>query len=150
MGRMAWAVALLILTGGGTALAAAGAPDSQTAPAPYIGNKGSRKIHRSSCVWGQKVSPGKRIYFTSYDEAKAAGYVPCHTCRPDLPDAAATALLVPPSLKDTDICASTTKPFFHRGSCQWAKKITAEHLIIYKSREEALAAGKSPCQVCKP
>jgi len=52
---------------------------------PFIGNKGSRKIHRASCEWGQKISPGKRVYFNSYEEAKTAGYTPCRTCKPDQP-----------------------------------------------------------------
>ena len=143
--------ALLILAlGADTAMAAMGAPPSRSSIAPFIGNKGNRKVHRTSCIWGQKISPGKTIYFNSYQEAKDAGYIPCKTCRPELSEAAATALSAPPQIMDTDICASRTKQFFHRGSCPWAHKITAEHLIKYKTREEAIADGKLPCQVCKP
>ncbi|MCX6355060.1 MAG: hypothetical protein NTZ78_09190 [Candidatus Aureabacteria bacterium] len=57
----------------------------------FIGNKGSRKVHRASCEWGQKISPGKRIYFNSYEEAKAAGYIPCRTCKPDQPASSSPA-----------------------------------------------------------
>lgn len=39
---------------------------------------------------------------------------------------------------------------FHYPSCQWAKKIHQENLIIFESRKEALDAGYVPCKVCKP
>lgn len=129
-------------------LASAAGPGAQPPPAPFIGNKGSRKIHRSECVWGQKISPGKRKFFMDYREAVAEGYVPCSGCKPEL--AAGLPEPTHPPIRDTDIVASTMKMFFHRGSCEWAHKISGAHLVIYRTREEAIAAGKSPCQVCKP
>ncbi|MEI6634795.1 MAG: hypothetical protein WCP22_13405 [Chlamydiota bacterium] len=129
-------------------LASAAPPDSQPAPEPFIGNKGSRKIHRSDCVWGKKISPGKRKYFKTYQEAIAEGYVPCGTCKPEF--AAGLPEPTHPPIRDADIIASTLKGFFHRGSCEWAHKISAEHLMKFKTREEAIAAGKTPCPICKP
>ncbi|MCX6357166.1 MAG: hypothetical protein NT045_04705 [Candidatus Aureabacteria bacterium] len=123
---------------------AAQSPSPVPAGRAFIGNKGSRKIHRADCTWGQKISPGKRIYFSTYEEAKAAGYVPCRTCNPDLPPK------TPVPLGDNDYCASRTGNFFHKGKCDWARKISQEHLVVYKSREEAIAAGKTPCTICNP
>lgn len=129
-------------------LASAAPPGAQPAPEPFVGNKGSRKIHRSDCVWGMKISPGKRKFFRTYREAIAEGYIPCSTCKPEL--TAGIPVPTHPPIADTDICASTLKQFFHRGNCQWAHEISAAHLVKYATREQALAEGKTPCQVCKP
>jgi hypothetical protein len=129
-------------------LASAASPDSQPSPEPFIGNKGSRKIHKSDCVWGKKISPGKRKYFKTYQEAIAEGYFPCSTCRPDV--AAGLPAPTRPPVGDAEIIGSTVKGVFHRGSCEWAQKISAEHLVRFKTREEAVAAGKHSCPICKP
>ena len=44
----------------------------------YIGNKNSKKLHTPDC----KSLPGEnnRVEFTSYEDAIAAGYVPCSSC----------------------------------------------------------------------
>jgi hypothetical protein len=39
---------------------------------------------------------------------------------------------------------------FHRSDCRLARNIAAGNLIGYKSREEAVQAGKRPCKVCQP
>jgi micrococcal nuclease len=39
---------------------------------------------------------------------------------------------------------------FHRSDCAWAKGIDPSALVNYKTREEATAAGKKPCRICKP
>jgi hypothetical protein len=64
----------------------AGITAAPVAAGPFIGNKGSKKVHRADCIWGQKTSPGKKKEFATYAEAVKAGYVPCRTCRPDLPE----------------------------------------------------------------
>jgi len=46
--------------------------------------------------------------------------------------------------------ASKNSKVFHKPSCRSAARIKAENLVTYNSREEALAAGKSPCKQCKP
>lgn len=49
-------------------------PQGQT----YIGNKNSKKLHIPSCSSLPKEE--NRVYFDSYDEAIAEGYVPCSKC----------------------------------------------------------------------
>lgn len=129
-------------------LASAAGPGAHPPPAPFVGNKGSRKVHRSDCEWGKKISPGKRKYFKTYQKAAAQGYVPCSICKPNL----AAGLPDPsrPVVRDTDFVSSTRKSIFHRGGCDWVRKIGAEHLVIYRTREEAIADGKSPCRACNP
>lgn len=46
--------------------------------------------------------------------------------------------------------ASKKTDSFHKPSCEWAQKIKDKNLITYKSRESAIADGKSPCGVCNP
>jgi micrococcal nuclease len=46
--------------------------------------------------------------------------------------------------------ASKNRPTFHKPDCRWAKKISPENLVDYKTREDAINAGKKPCQQCKP
>jgi hypothetical protein len=46
--------------------------------------------------------------------------------------------------------ASNSSTVFHRPECRWAQNISKENLVTYKSREEAIKAGKRPCKTCNP
>jgi len=46
--------------------------------------------------------------------------------------------------------ASNNSNIFHKPECRWAQNISKENLITYKSREEAIKAGKRPCKTCNP
>ncbi len=46
--------------------------------------------------------------------------------------------------------ASKKSEVFHRSDCKWAKKISSNNLMGFKSREQALNSGRRPCKVCKP
>lgn len=46
--------------------------------------------------------------------------------------------------------ASKNSNVFHSPDCSSAKRIKPENLIGYKSRNEAINAGKRPCKRCKP
>jgi hypothetical protein len=46
--------------------------------------------------------------------------------------------------------ASKNSEVFHTPICRSAKRISPENLVGYNSREEAIAAGKKPCKLCKP
>lgn len=39
---------------------------------------------------------------------------------------------------------------YHLTSCQWAQKIAAHNLVIFKNKAEAAGKGYVPCKVCKP
>jgi hypothetical protein len=45
---------------------------------------------------------------------------------------------------------SKTSDVFHKPDCRWAQKISADNLVKYESRNEAIEAGKRPCKWCKP
>lgn len=47
-------------------------------------------------------------------------------------------------------CGSAKSDKFHRGKCEWAKKISPANLVWFASRQEAVAKGYRPCAVCKP
>lgn len=46
--------------------------------------------------------------------------------------------------------ASKASGVFHRADCRWAKNISDENLVSFKSRNEAANSGKRPCKTCKP
>jgi hypothetical protein len=46
--------------------------------------------------------------------------------------------------------SSSNSNVFHKPRCRWAQNISKENLVIYKSREEAIKAGKRPCKTCNP
>jgi len=46
--------------------------------------------------------------------------------------------------------ASKSASVFHRPDCRWARNISTDNLLRYKTREEAMQAGKRPCKSCKP
>ena len=50
--------------------------------AAYIGNSNSKKFHKLSCKYANKISHGNIIYFKTRDNATGAGYVPCKVCHP--------------------------------------------------------------------
>jgi hypothetical protein len=46
--------------------------------------------------------------------------------------------------------ASKNSDKFHKASCPSAKRISANNLVAYNTRDDAIAAGKKPCQRCDP
>jgi hypothetical protein len=45
---------------------------------------------------------------------------------------------------------SRNSEVFHRANCRSAEKISPKNLIRYATREEAIRAGKKPCEECRP
>ena|GEM_PF-6648136 len=48
----------------------------------YVGSKKSKKYHYPSCVWAQQIVADNEIWFSSSEEAKSGGYIPCKVCSP--------------------------------------------------------------------
>jgi micrococcal nuclease len=48
----------------------------------YVGSKRSNKYHYPSCVWAQQIAADNEIWFSSSEEAKSGGYIPCRVCSP--------------------------------------------------------------------
>ena len=46
--------------------------------------------------------------------------------------------------------ASRSSNIFHKPECRWAKNISDQNLVSYKSKDEAIKAGKRPCKTCNP
>jgi methylphosphotriester-DNA--protein-cysteine methyltransferase len=51
---------------------------------------------------------------------------------------------------DTARFASANSDKFHLLNCKYAQQISAQNLVHFACREEAIAAGYVPCEVCKP
>ena len=48
----------------------------------YIGSSQSDKYHKPTCRWTDKINDENLIHFDTEEEAVAAGYQPCGTCKP--------------------------------------------------------------------
>lgn len=49
-----------------------------------------------------------------------------------------------------EFVASKNSEVFHRADCKASAKISAKNLVRYATREEAIHAGKKPCEECNP
>ena len=48
------------------------------------------------------------------------------------------------------LVSSRNSQVFHRPDCRWVQNIAGGNLVGYRSRDEAVQAGKRPCKTCKP
>ena len=141
------------------------AAETPATTGPFFGIASSRKVHRSDCKWSKKVADKNKVFFATYADAMREGYAPCKLCRPDeapasasAPPAAETQSTTAPEASAPSAKAPATGKFvassngktFHRSDCAWAKGIDPGALMTYKTKEEAIAAGKKPCRICKP
>lgn len=55
---------------------------SSTASQQFVGSTKSNKYHYPSCSEAQKIKPANEIWFSSSEDARAHGYVPCGICHP--------------------------------------------------------------------
>jgi hypothetical protein len=51
---------------------------------------------------------------------------------------------------ESKFIASRNSEIFHKASCSSAKRISSNNLVSYATRDEAIAAGKRPCERCNP
>ncbi len=57
---------------------------------------------------------------------------------------------VPAALLTNDYVASKNSAVFHKPDCKSVPTISPANLAKFSNREEATAAGKKPCAICKP
>jgi len=55
---------------------------STSSSGPFVGSSKSNKYHYPSCQWAKKINPANEIWFSSSEDARAHGYVPCKVCSP--------------------------------------------------------------------
>jgi hypothetical protein len=51
---------------------------------------------------------------------------------------------------ESTFVASRNSDVFHKANCSSAKRISANNLVNYATRDEAITAGKKPCERCNP
>ena len=83
--------------------------------------------------------PGKRAADAN-DTAAVLPVVPVEKTTP----------VVKPLTAEYKYVASKNSKVFHKATCSSAKRINPGNLVTYKTREEAIQAGKRPCKICKP
>lgn len=48
----------------------------------YVGSSESDKYHKPKCRWTSEINDENLVHFDTEEEAAAAGYKPCGTCKP--------------------------------------------------------------------
>ena len=48
----------------------------------YVGSAMSHTFHDRSCIWAEEMSRENRVWFSTAEEARSAGYEPCGVCEP--------------------------------------------------------------------
>jgi len=48
----------------------------------FVGSIKSNKYHYPSCQWAEKINPENEIWFSSSQDARNQGYIPCKVCKP--------------------------------------------------------------------
>jgi hypothetical protein len=51
---------------------------------------------------------------------------------------------------ESQYISSRNSQIFHKANCSSAKRISANNLVSYATRDEAVTAGKRPCERCNP
>lgn len=64
--------------------------------------------------------------------------------------AAAFAFSLTPLVSAADYVGNNNSMKFHYVDCRLGKKIRADHRVDFDTRDEAIDAGYTPCQVCNP
>ena len=59
-------------------------PAETTSPGKYVGSMTSNKYHYPGCKWAAQIRPHNLLNFSTTEEARKRGYIPCPTCRPPL------------------------------------------------------------------
>lgn len=108
----------------------------------FVVDKSKGIYHLLDCPLLKNIA-GKNKLEMGAKEIIDKGYRPCEVCKP--------ILSTPPLGKEKgQYVGSKSSLKFHRLDCPWAKKISEENRIYFKSREEAIKHGYTPCKVCKP
>lgn len=51
---------------------------------------------------------------------------------------------------EEDIIANSRTGIFHRSNCQYVPRMSANNMVHYSSRDDAIANGYRPCKKCRP
>ncbi len=48
-----------------------------------VAEVGGSAFHRTPCIYVQKIKDDDKLFFSTFEEAKAAGKKPCEECKPE-------------------------------------------------------------------
>jgi len=46
--------------------------------------------------------------------------------------------------------AYAQREVFHRPDCKWAKRVSPQNMVRFKTREDAMESRRRPCNFCRP
>jgi len=144
----------------------------QTPPQIFIGNAMFGIYHKENCEWVKKIPPGRRVIFSSADDAEEKDYNACHICFPqedpkEKKKENAEKKLATVTPKITQPTTPTPQPLqptqskpvvlfignrllgiYHKPECEWAKKIPQGKRISFFTEDEAKKEKYRACHVC--
>lgn len=100
----------------------------------FVGSKESDKYHTPACGAVKNIKAENKVCFQSAADAKKQGYTACGLCKPG----------------EAKIVASKSSNKYHLSGCGAVKNIDKENLVEFKSAEDAVKAGYTPCGLCNP
>ena len=152
--------------------------DDPDANKGYVASSKGKTFHAGSCRNGRKVASGNRVKYATLEEAMASGKKPAKCCLKDngqpkeeggmkapaggsaaSPSASSGISLDPdaePQLPSEGAAisggyvASKNSKKFHKASCKNGMKIKESNRVLFKTRDEAVASGRTPAGDCKP
>lgn len=89
-------------------------------------------------------------FIQAWRAANPPGKQPSNTGDIGVPEKIQTRPAAKPTTAVHKYVASKNSKVFHLPGCRFANQISPKNLVGYKSRNEAINAGKRPCKICKP
>ncbi len=150
--------------------------DDPNAAKGFVASSKGKTFHAASCKNGKKIAPGNRVKYATLEEAMATGKHPAKCCLKDngqpkeeggmkaAPGGHAAQASDSMSLNSDSepqlpgegasisggYVASKNSKKFHSASCKNGQKIKESNRVVFKTRDEAVASGRTPAGDCKP
>ncbi len=105
---------------------------------PFVGNRKTGEVHKSSCRWAKRMNPMRKEAFDTLRKAFSAGYNGCYSC------------LRQYDSDHQDFVGNKRSLEFHVIECEWAKKMSPANRKPFSSIAEAIDNGYNGCSYCLP
>ncbi|MGC8843490.1 MAG: thermonuclease family protein [bacterium] len=108
----------------------------------YIVDKSKGIYHKPDCPLVKEIESKNKVEMPA-EEIIKRGYKPCDVCLP-------LASPSPIEKENYQYVGNKSSMKFHKLNCPWAKRISEQNRVYFKTRDEAIKQGFTPCKVCNP